>query len=157
MNAFGMVAPVYAVERWIGGFLGVEGGPVPVGVLFLAGMILLPAGLGLGVLCADYVPLMFGEVFTPAVPLARILVACIYAAVAFNVPGILLAIDERYRAEPLDSSVYDTELEQRVIAFQRDHRLDVDGLAGRQTQIIINSLLGPEDTPRLKTPMLARE
>jgi general secretion pathway protein A len=69
----------------------------------------------------------------------------------------LAAIDDRYRAEPLDSSIYDAELEQRVIDFQRDHRLDVDGLAGQQTQIIINSLLGPEDTPRLTTSRLARE
>jgi general secretion pathway protein A len=69
----------------------------------------------------------------------------------------LAAIDERYRAEPLDSTIYDAELEQRVIDFQRDHRLDVDGLAGQQTQIIINSLLGPEDTPRLTTSRLARE
>jgi general secretion pathway protein A len=69
----------------------------------------------------------------------------------------LAAIDDRYRAEPLDSSVYDAELEQRVIDFQRDHRLDVDGLAGQQTQIVIISLLGSEGTPRLTTPRLARE
>ena len=69
----------------------------------------------------------------------------------------LASIDDRYRAEPLDSSVYDAELEQRVIEFQRDHRLDVDGLAGQQTQIIINSLLGSDDTPRLTTSRLARE
>ena len=69
----------------------------------------------------------------------------------------LAAIDDRYRAEPLDSIIYDAELEQRVIDFQRDHRLDVDGLAGQQTQIIINSLLGSEDTPRLTTPRLARD
>ena len=69
----------------------------------------------------------------------------------------LATIDDRYRAEPLDSSLYDEVLEQRVIDFQRDHRLDVDGLAGQQTQIIINSLLGPEDTPRLTTSRLARE
>ena len=53
--------------------------------------------------------------------------------------------------------VYDGDLEQQVRAFQRDNRLDVDGLAGQQTQIIINSLLGSEDTPRLKTSRLARE
>ena len=69
----------------------------------------------------------------------------------------LAAIDDRYRAEPLDSSIYDEELEQRVIDFQRDHRLYVDGLAGQQTQIIINSLLGTENTPRLTTSRLARE
>jgi general secretion pathway protein A len=69
----------------------------------------------------------------------------------------LAAIDDRYRAEPLDSAVYDAELEQRVIEFQRDHRLVVDGLAGQQTQIIINSLLGSDETPRLTTSRLARD
>jgi peptidoglycan hydrolase-like protein with peptidoglycan-binding domain len=44
-----------------------------------------------------------------------------------------------------------------VRRFQREHRLDVDGLAGQQTQIIINSLLAVEGTPRLSTPRLAQE
>jgi general secretion pathway protein A len=69
----------------------------------------------------------------------------------------LAAINDRYRAEPLDSATYDAELEQRVLEFQRDHRLLVDGLAGQQTQIIINSLLGSDDTPRLTTSRLARD
>ena len=69
----------------------------------------------------------------------------------------LAAIDDRYRAEPLDSDVFDATLEQRVRDFQRDHRIDVDGLVGRQTQIIINSLLAADDTPRLTTPRLARD
>ncbi len=69
----------------------------------------------------------------------------------------LAAIDPRYRSEPVDSDVYDAGLEEQVRAFQRDHRLLVDGLAGRQTQIIINSLLTPDDVPRLTTPLLARD
>ena len=69
----------------------------------------------------------------------------------------LASVDDRYRAEPLDSDLYDETLEQRVREFQRDHRLDVDGLAGRQTQIFINSLLATETTPRLTTPRLARD
>ncbi len=69
----------------------------------------------------------------------------------------LAQIDERYRAEPMESDVYDANLEQRVREFQRDNRLTVDGLAGGQTQIIINSLLAPEDIPRLVTPRLARD
>jgi general secretion pathway protein A len=69
----------------------------------------------------------------------------------------LAAIDARYRADPLDSDDFDVTLEQRVRDFQRDHRLDVDGLVGRQTQIIINSLLVPDGTPRLTTPRLARD
>ncbi len=69
----------------------------------------------------------------------------------------LAAIDDRYRAEPTDLDVFDASLEQRVRAFQRDHRLDVDGLAGRQTQITINSLLALDGTPRLTTPRLAQD
>jgi general secretion pathway protein A len=69
----------------------------------------------------------------------------------------LAAIDDRYRAEPTDLDVFDARLEQRVRAFQRDHRLDVDGLAGRQTQIIINSLLALDGTPRLTTSRLAQD
>jgi general secretion pathway protein A len=69
----------------------------------------------------------------------------------------LALIDERYRAEPIDSDYYDRELENRVREFQRDHRLQVDGLAGRQTQIIINGLTAASDVPRLITPRLARD
>lgn len=69
----------------------------------------------------------------------------------------LAAIDERYRAEPMTSDTYDASLQQQVRQFQRDQRLEVDGLAGQQTQIIINSLLEPDNTPRLTTSRLARE
>jgi general secretion pathway protein A len=69
----------------------------------------------------------------------------------------LAAIDEQYRAEPIDSNIYDPGLENQVRAFQRDHRLDIDGLAGQQTQIIINTLLEPDSTPRLAIPRLAQE
>jgi len=69
----------------------------------------------------------------------------------------LAAIDERYRTAASDSDVFDPDLQQQVRAFQRDHRLDVDGLAGHQTQIIINTLLAPDGTPRLTIPRLAQE
>ena len=69
----------------------------------------------------------------------------------------LAAIDDRYRADPIDSDVYDNNLAARVREFQRDHRLDVDGLAGRQTQIFINSLVAGDNVPRLTTPRLARD
>jgi polyferredoxin len=45
MNAFGMVTPVYALQARMGEVLGLTSGPVLVGVLFLAGMIVLPAFL----------------------------------------------------------------------------------------------------------------
>ena len=80
-----------------------------------------------------------------------------------NDPGVvwlrqsLADIDERYRAEPVDSPVYDNVLVSRVRDFQRDHRIDVDGFAGKQTQIIINSLIAGPDRPRLVTPRLASD
>lgn len=48
-----------------------------------------------------------------------------------------------------NSEYFDPELEQRLMAFQRQYRLQVDGLAGQQTQILINSLLANDGTPRL--------
>ena len=69
----------------------------------------------------------------------------------------LAAIDQRYASTDAGLDLFDAELEQIVRLFQRDHRLDVDGLAGQQTQIIINSLLAVEGTPRLSTPRLAQD
>jgi general secretion pathway protein A len=69
----------------------------------------------------------------------------------------LATIDERYRTEPITSDIYDRGLAAQVREFQRDQRLEVDGFAGQQTQIIINSLLEPDNTPRLTTPRLAQE
>jgi len=69
----------------------------------------------------------------------------------------LAAIDGRYAGANSQSDVFDAELEQIVMLFQRDHRLEVDGFAGQQTQIIINSLLAVEGTPRLSTSRLAQD
>ena len=69
----------------------------------------------------------------------------------------LATISSDYATDATDSDVFDDGLERMVRNFQRDHRLDVDGLAGQQTQIIINSLLGTKDTPRLTTPRLAQD
>ena len=69
----------------------------------------------------------------------------------------LAAIDDQYISSKPASDVYDAELEQIVRAFQRANRLDVDGLAGNQTQIIINSLLAIDGTPRLNTSLLAQD
>ncbi|MGM0670213.1 MAG: FesM [Gemmatimonadota bacterium] len=48
LNAFGMVSPVYALEGWLAGLLGVTSGPILVGIIFLFGMVFLP-GLLVGV------------------------------------------------------------------------------------------------------------
>ena len=61
-------------------------------------VILVPAGVGLFVMSADYIPLLFGAEFTPAVPVARTFVTLLYTQAAFNLGMIWLSIDERYRA-----------------------------------------------------------
>ena len=48
-----------------------------------------------------------------------------------------------------DSDLFDEELEQQLMDFQQRNRLEADGLAGQQTQIIINSRLGLNDRPSL--------
>ncbi|MBT8088051.1 MAG: peptidoglycan-binding protein, partial [Gammaproteobacteria bacterium] len=67
----------------------------------------------------------------------------------------LAAIAPEYASEDTQSDTFDEGLGQVVRQFQRDHRLSVDGVAGQQTQIIINSLLAGDGTPRLNTPRLA--
>ena len=69
----------------------------------------------------------------------------------------LAAIDNRYQSEHMTFDQYDADLEQIVSTFQRDHQLNVDGLAGQQTQIIVNSLLAIGGTPRLTTTRFARD
>jgi len=44
---------------------------------------------------------------------------------------------------------FDPVLERRVREFQRQHRLQVDGMAGEQTLIVINSALSAESVPQL--------
>ena len=61
-------------------------------------VVLFPAGIGLTVMAGDYIPLLFGAEFTPAVPLVWLMAGFIYASTAFNLSGIVLSIDEQYRA-----------------------------------------------------------
>jgi len=69
----------------------------------------------------------------------------------------LAEIDAQYVTDSPNSDVFDDDLQQNVRAFQRNHRLDVDGVAGQQTQIVINTLLAADDTPRLTNPPSARD
>ena len=61
-------------------------------------MGLIPAGLGLIVMAGDYIPLLFGSEFAPAVRIAWVLIAFVYASAAFNLPDIMLWVDEQYRS-----------------------------------------------------------
>ncbi len=67
----------------------------------------------------------------------------------------LANIDARYATT--NSERYDAALADTVREFQRDFRLEVDGLAGQQTQVIITSLLAPDGSPRLSSSRLARD
>jgi general secretion pathway protein A len=61
----------------------------------------------------------------------------------------LAALDANYEAQVEQADFFDAGLEQQLILFQRNHRLDPDGLAGQKTQIIINTMLAADGTPRL--------
>ena len=68
-------------------------------------VLLLPAGIGLVVMCGDYIPLLFGVEFLPAVQVSWVLVTFMYAETAFNLPVIILSVDEQYRAVFVSQSV----------------------------------------------------
>jgi general secretion pathway protein A len=61
----------------------------------------------------------------------------------------LAVLNEGYQPVNIDSAIFDDDLQVQLTAFQRKHRLDADGVAGEQTQVIINSLLTEDGTPRL--------
>lgn len=60
-------------------------------------LAVVPAGFGLGVMVADYLPLLYGQPFAAAVPVARALVALLFAETAMAVGLLVLWMDERYR------------------------------------------------------------
>jgi general secretion pathway protein A len=53
--------------------------------------------------------------------------------------------------ESVSSDFYDDELTRMVEDFQRQHRLNVDGVAGVQTQIVLDTLNNPAGAPLLVT------
>jgi general secretion pathway protein A len=61
----------------------------------------------------------------------------------------LAALDTDLATSGMPADLFDAGLEQALMEFQRRNRLKVDGLAGQQTQILINSLLADENTPAL--------
>jgi peptidoglycan hydrolase-like protein with peptidoglycan-binding domain len=48
---------------------------------------------------------------------------------------------------------YDTELTQLVQDFQRQHRLAIDGVAGVQTQIVLDTMLNATGSPTIVGPV----
>jgi general secretion pathway protein A len=56
-------------------------------------------------------------------------------------------------AAPPGNDVYDDELVRLVQDFQRQHRLAVDGVAGVQTQIALDTVLNATDSPTILAPV----
>ena len=52
-------------------------------------------------------------------------------------------------SDPDHSDVYDEELAIAVQNFQREHRLNVDGIAGVQTQVVLDTALAEPGSPLL--------
>jgi general secretion pathway protein A len=53
------------------------------------------------------------------------------------------------QASSSGSDLYDEDLMRLVQDFQRDHRLNADGVAGVQTQIVLDTVLNPAGSPTL--------
>jgi O-antigen/teichoic acid export membrane protein len=60
-------------------------------------LAVVPAGAGLFVMVADYLPLLYGAPFSAAVPVARVLIVLLFAETAFAVGLLVLWVDEQYR------------------------------------------------------------
>jgi general secretion pathway protein A len=52
-------------------------------------------------------------------------------------------------SDPENADVYDQELAIAVQNFQREHRLNVDGIAGVQTQVVLDTALADPNSPLL--------
>ncbi len=53
------------------------------------------------------------------------------------------------------SDVYDAELARLVQDFQRQHRLNIDGVAGVQTQIVLDTVVNATGSPTIVAPPIA--
>ena len=60
-------------------------------------LAVVPAGVGLAVMVADYLPLLYGAPFAAAIPIARVLIVFLFAETAMAVGLLVLWVDERYR------------------------------------------------------------
>jgi general secretion pathway protein A len=52
--------------------------------------------------------------------------------------------------DPEHGDVYDEELAIAVQNFQREHRLNADGIAGLQTQVVLDTALAEPGSPLLQ-------
>jgi general secretion pathway protein A len=93
----------------------------------------------------------FGDylaMWRPRAPGARALSAGMQGEAVLWLRHSLNSIQGRPKEESA-SDYYDEDLVQMVEDFQRQHRLNVDGVAGAQTQILIDALSNPAGAPLL--------
>lgn len=90
----GVYRPMFTRLRAEGRFADLERAFLAISKTQLA--LLVPAAVGLTVMAADYVPLLYGATFAPAVPIARILIVLLVIETSFNQALMILAVDERY-------------------------------------------------------------
>jgi general secretion pathway protein A len=89
----------------------------------------------------------FLVLWRPPVPMARLLKPGMRGAeVRWLRQGLATVRGERDNG----SDVYDRDLERLVEDFQRQHRLTVDGIAGEQTQVLLDGLVGTPGAPTLR-------
>jgi general secretion pathway protein A len=101
---------------------------------------------------ADLATYWFGEflvVWRPSIPMAKQLrVGMRGDDVRWLREG--LSQLEGTPADAIDPSLFDGQLERLVQEFQRSRRLTVDGIAGVQTQLVLDSALGAPNGPTLE-------
>jgi O-antigen/teichoic acid export membrane protein len=61
-------------------------------------LAVVPSGIGLAVMVGDYLPLLYGSPFVAAIPVARVMIALLFAETAMAGGLLMLWVDERFRA-----------------------------------------------------------
>jgi general secretion pathway protein A len=90
----------------------------------------------------------FLVLWRPPLPMARLLKPGMRGAeVRWLRQGLATVRGEKLAG---GSDVYDQDLERLVEDFQRAHRLTVDGIAGEQTQVLLDGLVGAPGAPTLR-------
>ena len=90
----------------------------------------------------------FLVLWRPPVPMARLLKPGMHGAEVHWLKQGLATV--RGESAPAGSDLYDRELQLKVEEFQRAHRLAIDGIAGEQTQVLLDALVGAPGAPTLQ-------